>query len=911
MTDSPSEPEDNQASLSDEHLDFLTKAAITPDVVRSAGIYSVTKREQLPDEFKEWPGRKGVPGIVFPWRGFSGDVVPQLRPDTKVVRKDGHEVKYVFPADVEMVLNVHPMMDALVRDAAVPLIIVEGTKQTLAAVSAVVGARDFAVVGMPGCYGWSQHRRQIPDLKALASVLRGRDVILSFDADWKTNRDVWEAAEGLTGLLKLHGAASIRYTSVPGGGTRGLDDALADTVDPVSSMRGILAAATDKLGRRPAKSKRTAAYFDEDGSLLTAKAVDALLAEQPVALAADGTLAVYRDGHFMLDPQQNSVLAVVGQLLGDKYRPQYRAAIVEFLKGQLDAERTYIPSEPRSRLLNLRNGMLNLDTLKLRPHDPKYLSTTQLPVDWDPEAEAPTYDAWIEACAGDQVELVEEIAALMLDPAVTPTKTLFLYGPSRSGKSTFLRLMRAIAGEEHTSNVTLHALANDNFAAADLYSKILNVAADLSSAHVADLSTWKMLTGEDAIAANRKYGSRFNFVNRALFAYSANEPPGVGENSRAYYERMVPVRFGASFAGKEDPTLERRMLAEELPGILRRWVEARQARLARGRFKSASAVVRDEFQTFSDRVARWVSEEKSILREAEGKDGIAREVTEGMYLKKSADATKGTDLHREFQQWAKDDGSSGLGRTKFLQRLTRLDGVFKVRIGKGDRAFNVIDRPDEDDPPDPPTTPLQADRQSSTTTSNKGVREEGGDKARLTTNPTHNTYTRKSFDASALPSRDDRVRECEEFLGITGRVTEEVVESDDGTQLPVLVADVDDLTLRIYEAIAVEPAQATETKIRDALKISSTEYHAARDHLITLGAVARRKGRGFDLLAILRHEPRPYTPMVDPDLTNHRGERLFKIRPKRVCGECGEPDDGRSHYFPLCTEHRYSGVEDA
>jgi putative DNA primase/helicase len=92
---------------------------------------------------------------------------------------------------------------------------------------------------------------------------------------------------------------------------------------------------------------------------------------------------------------------------------------------------------------------------------------------------------------------LEETMATMLDQSRTPPKAALLHGPSRSGKSTFLRLMTAIAGHENTSAVSLHQLSEDRFASANLYGKILNVAADISADHVRDLSLWKMLTGED------------------------------------------------------------------------------------------------------------------------------------------------------------------------------------------------------------------------------------------------------------------------------------------------------------------------------------------------------------------------------------------------------------------------------
>lgn len=879
-------------TISDTHMSMLLSAAITSDVAIGGGVHTALTVEQLPEVFREWPGMRAVPGLVFPWRGFAGDVVYQVRPDKAIVKADETEAKYVFAKDTEMVLHVHPFMDELVRDRDIPLVITEGTKQTLAAVSALIGGKDYAVVGMPGCYGWSQKRRQIADLKSLATVLRGRKVVLIFDADWTTNRNVWEAANGLTDLLKLHGVASIGYVTVPGGSSTGLDDALADTVDPAASIRDLIADASKGLGRPPRKSQASA-FFDEDGSLLTEKAAEGLLKDYPSALAMDGTVAIYEAGRYVIDNHQQAFFSAVGDLLGDKYRPSSRQAISEFVQGRLFADRRRLSDRPNTEWLNLRNGMLDLDTLELHPHDPELLSTVQLPIRWDPEATCPTYDEWVRQVAGEeQLVQLEQTTSQMLEPGLTPSKSLFCFGPSRSGKSTFLRIMRAVMGEENTSSVTLHALSDDRFASANLYGKALNVAADLSSAHVQDLSTWKMLTGEDPVQANRKHGAQFSFVNRALFAFSANEPPTVGESSRAYFSRIIPVKFGTSFEGAEDASIEHRIVHSELPGVLRRWVEARLARKSVGRFATPSAAVLAEFEAASDRVALWLGEEMVVVRAVPGPDGQLLAVLPEQTLPTTFGATL-TDLHAEFQEWAKGSGYGGLGRNKFGERLTRQDGVLKIRIGKGaknQRGLNVIKRQDDEDPS------VGSLGNSQSTTAIAEMEKTGGkDQFRYGDSA---SKTAKTANDHASHVEDDRHAPS---------TTQSYDAPEQTAELTIVRADVDDLTVWVYDAIAADPAKATEGSVRAALRISQTEYKAARDYLISHGVIAKRT-RGFELLGKLVQQAAPYAPLADMHFVNRPDgsvpmRALLVVEP-RPCPECGEPTDDPDSYFPFCAHHR-------
>jgi len=887
------DPEPHPAgAITVDHLAVLGRA-ITSDVALAGGVYTATAVEDLPTEFREWPGHRGVPGLVFPWCGITGKTAHQLRPDKPVEKGDGEFAKYVFAKGTVMMLNVHPMMADAVADKSKPLLIVEGTKQYLAAVTALVGKGEYAAVGMAGCYGWSQQGRQLDDLRVLK--LNGRDVVLALDADFATNRGVWDAASKLTEWVRdIHGAKTVKYVSVPGGGTTGLDDALAEADDIPAAMERLIEAAKPRLPKRPPKGN-VHEFFDDDNSLLAEQAAIALLEAKPCALAADGSVAVYQDGRYQID--QHALTAAVTDLLGDRFRIVHRATIVELIAGRLHTLNLRLGDRPKSPLLNVRNGMLDLETLELHPHDPSYLSTAQLPVDWDPEATCPTYDAWLPTVLrADQIEDLEEVTSLMLDPHRIPSKSVFLFGPSRSGKSTFLRIMRSVMGDEATSAVTLHQLSDDRFAAANLYGKKLNVAADLSNKHVEDLSTWKMLTGEDVVTHNKKHGSQFPFVNQALFAFAANEPPTVAESSRAYFARIKPFHFPNTFAGNEDPALEDTMRDHELSGILRRWVEAHRRYRARwGQFRPTAPDVAGQFEAASDRVQLWLAEEMTIVREYTDGRGSKRAVSEGSRLPLSAGTTK-TVLYDRFREWASDNGYRPLGKRRFAERLTCSNAVVEIKFTKtGSRGLNIISRSEED-------------REGQSGQFDEHYPHGAGENEGSGNSETHGSSGFETAPIAPLSSDPAQEPGSEPTPPADTQCDHaEVLDLGLG-ELPVVRLDVDDLTGWVYDAIAADPGKATTTSVREALKISETEFKAARDYLAAHGVLAKRPGKGFDHLATLVAEPTPYVPMTDPVFVNDAdgspslGE-LLRVAP-RSCPICGAETDDPTSYFPFCPTHR-------
>jgi phage/plasmid-associated DNA primase len=99
-------------------------------------------------------------------------------------------------------------------------------------------------------------------------------------------------------------------------------------------------------------------------------------------------------------------------------------------------------------------------------------------------------------CREDQINDLEEITSLMLDPTTTPQRRSSDTGPSRSGKGTYLQVMNSVAGARNVSSVNLHQLVSNRFMSATVNGKMLDSPGDLSAAHVENVSTLKQMTGE-------------------------------------------------------------------------------------------------------------------------------------------------------------------------------------------------------------------------------------------------------------------------------------------------------------------------------------------------------------------------------------------------------------------------------
>lgn len=281
--------------------------------------------------------------------------------------------------------------------------------------------------------------------------------------------------------------------------------------------------------------------------------------------------------------------------------------VVEFIR--VDAPTLW--ERPPLHLLNVRNGLLHLETGQLKPHSADHLSSVQLPVIFDPAATCPVWDGFVEDVFPDDArDFAWQIAAWLMIPDTSEQKAILLLGGGSNGKSTFLAGLSAFLGLPNVSAVSLQRLESDRFSVARLVGKLANICADLPSSHLAGTSVFKALVGGDRLQAEYKYRDPFEFVPFARLVFSANYPPRSTDASDAFFRRWLVVAFTRTFAGGEEIRDMAARLASpsELSGLLNRTLRARKdmqesGGLIESRPMSAAG---EEFRKVTDPLAVWL-----------------------------------------------------------------------------------------------------------------------------------------------------------------------------------------------------------------------------------------------------------------------------------------------------------------
>ncbi len=224
----------------------------------------------------------------------------------------------------------------------------------------------------------------------------------------------------------------------------------------------------------------------------------------------------------------------------------------------------------QTRYFNLDNGLLDLETLDISAHTPDIVMFNKSPVIYDSRAECPHFEEYLDNVLPKKYhETLEEIIGYTLYPGYPAEKAFMFYGPRRTGKSTMLRTIQKILGENNCSHVSLHDLISDKFAGHSLFGKLANISGDLPAVVLGDPGIFKNATGEDTIEVQEKGKTRYNLHNKAKMIFSTNALPALKYDDPAYYGRWIILPFTYSFYGREDYKIEQRMQTpEELSGIL-------------------------------------------------------------------------------------------------------------------------------------------------------------------------------------------------------------------------------------------------------------------------------------------------------------------------------------------------------
>lgn len=314
-------------------------------------------------------------------------------------------------------------------------------------------------------------------------------------------------------------------------------------------------------------------------------------------------------------------------------------------------------------LLNVGNGILDLGTRRLTPHDPSRLLTRMFGASYDEGARCVRFEEFVAAAVPDDDirKYIQRSLGYSLLGSGDQRSIFWIYGPPGTGKSTLMDTIRGVFGdygataaasafrakERGTSgpNNDLHVLRGKRFVTTSETTETTSFDEDLL----------KRLSGRDQVTSRTLYQENQEWTPECVLWMATNNAPRFSSDDDAIWRRTKLVPFLTTFVGKTEITdFSRTVLLPERDGILMWLLEGLADYRAQGLGEPGSVAQAARTQRIqSDSVARFIDEG----------------VLDGVLCLGEAQLVRARDLYLSYVEWARQAGERAIGSRRFTLRV--------------------------------------------------------------------------------------------------------------------------------------------------------------------------------------------------------------------------------------------------
>lgn len=305
---------------------------------------------------------------------------------------------------------------------------------------------------------------------------------------------------------------------------------------------------------------------------------------------------------------------------------------------------------------------------------PEHRQRTLLAADPDPDTKP---ERWLkmlrEAFAGHdpdgQIRLMSQLFGSAITRSLWRHRIVgLLLGPTSSGKSTALSVLRQAFAQDQVCAVTPQRWSHEYFVAS-LAGKALNIVGELDARDSIPGGAFKTITGKDLVEGRHVTHRPFSFRCEAAHLFNSNSAPPTNDHSDAFFRRWRIVLFSNTVpAGKEIRDLDEQIVRDELGAFL--WWA----------LQGAADVVRTdsiiEPEPHREELAKWRSANNSALQFVLDKTECVITPIGRLVRPK---ATTAQVLFDRYKIFCASNGLRPFGRNNFIEALTAGAGAVGIR----------------------------------------------------------------------------------------------------------------------------------------------------------------------------------------------------------------------------------------
>jgi putative DNA primase/helicase len=312
-------------------------------------------------------------------------------------------------------------------------------------------------------------------------------------------------------------------------------------------------------------------------------------------------------------------------------------------------------------VINVLNGHIEFNRKgehQLVPHDPSLFLTSQIPLEYDPEADTAHWDSFCELLFHDSLEPdvmqrhLEEVGGYIIQPWRDLATFFLMKGSPAAGKSTFGAVINRMMGRSVANRAMEMYQGQNTHAEAGLVGKLLLLDEDFDKGALLPAGFVKRISEAKHMTANPKGKDEFEFVCRAVPMVISNHWPPTRDHSGALDRRLVCWDLPSIPMEDRDDDARRALLTDGMQGVLRAMVEGFARLYKRQRWDLPQDCVEAGARWLdnTDVVASWVKD--TCVVDAEGV--IAR-----------------SDVMGLFKQWYSESvpGAKPIGKQELFRRI--------------------------------------------------------------------------------------------------------------------------------------------------------------------------------------------------------------------------------------------------
>jgi putative DNA primase/helicase len=313
--------------------------------------------------------------------------------------------------------------------------------------------------------------------------------------------------------------------------------------------------------------------------------------------SSEKTYYQYKNGYYqeILKPQIVKFCTDTFGNLGDRALNQIRT----FIESESFTDYSKFDSED---ILNLENGLFNLETMKFTPgHFEGHLSTLRVPITYDPTAQCPRFLQVVNDVFEGQEEFMNTLLEFFGSCLTRKNfeKALLLIGDGNNGKTVLTDTICSLFNAQQVANVAMGSLNQDTYLAL-LDKAYLNIVSELNvTERIAD-GVLKDIIGGGIRKVAQKYKLPVTVKFRCKLIYAMNNFPSIADNSFGLSRRLLILPFNVDFSEPGKGGIEKEILMRELnkekSGIFNCLIWALGNLKTRGYFKKYESLdrVKDE-----------------------------------------------------------------------------------------------------------------------------------------------------------------------------------------------------------------------------------------------------------------------------------------------------------------------------